>query len=473
MEKKNILKIKEQLSLFEAVKTPANIEVPYLNRLEKLLKNDLNFHNQVSIYSSHNFHSFPAKFPPQLPKLFIEELTVPNEVVLDPMVGSGTTVLEAYLSGRKAIGFDIDPLALKISKVKTTPLDRKTLIEYGREIYTEAKIRIGRNPEKLLKTFREKLDLKTKEFIDYWFLPEVEVELIALWQQISKLKDEKYKNFFEVVFSSIIITKSGGVSMALDLGHTRPHRAKAILNKAGEVIWGDKNYDVSKRNSITKIYRSPLEEFEKRFYQNLKGFIDRNDNRMKPEITHCDSQRLCLSERSVDLIITSPPYASNAIDYMRAHKFSLVWMGYNVEELTRKRRKYIGSEATTNYVFEDLPDFTSRKIEEISAVSKNRGNVLRRYYSEMVRTLKEMYRVLKHRKAAIVVVGNSVMKGIDTETHKCLEEIGRDIGFIVPHIGVRKLDRNKRMLPTGLTTDLNSQIQQRMHEEFVIGFYKP
>ena len=84
-----------------------------------------------------------------------------------------------------------------------------------------------------------------------------------------------------------------------------------------------------------------------------------------------------------------------------------------------------------------------------------------------------MYRVLKPGKVAIVVVGNSTMKGKDTETHKCLQEIGSSIGFIVPYIGIRQLDRNKRMLPASKKKDLNSQIQKRMHEEYVIGFYKP
>ena len=91
----------------------------------------------------------------------------------------------------------------------------------------------------------------------------------------------------------------------------------------------------------------------------------------------------------------------------------------------------------------------------------------------MTRVLEEMYRVLKPQKAAILVVGSSVMRGVDIEVQKCLSEIGKHIGFIVPQIGVRRLDRNKRMMPAGIKTDLNSQIQQRMHEEYVIGFYKP
>jgi DNA modification methylase len=64
-----------------------------------LLSDDLDFHGKSSAYASHNSHAFPAKFPPQLPKKFIEGLTEPGDVVLDPMMGLGTTILEAFLTG--------------------------------------------------------------------------------------------------------------------------------------------------------------------------------------------------------------------------------------------------------------------------------------------------------------------------------------------------------------------------------------
>ena len=73
--------------------------ISYQERLRVLLSGDLDFHGKSSAYASHNFHAFPAKFPPKLPKKFIEGLTEPGDVVLDPMMGSGTTILEAFLTG--------------------------------------------------------------------------------------------------------------------------------------------------------------------------------------------------------------------------------------------------------------------------------------------------------------------------------------------------------------------------------------
>ena len=73
-------------------------------------------------------------FRPKYQKSLFQELTNSGDTVLDPMVGSGTTILEAFLAGRRAIGFDIDPLALILSKVKVTPASKDELRIIGETI---------------------------------------------------------------------------------------------------------------------------------------------------------------------------------------------------------------------------------------------------------------------------------------------------------------------------------------------------
>ena len=65
------------------------------------------------------------------------------------------------------------------------------------------------------------------------------------------------------------------------------------------------------------------------------------------------------------------------------------------------------------------------------------------------------------------------MRGLDIETQICLGEIGKEIGFDLVHIGIRRLDRNKRMMPARWHTNKESQIEARMHDEYIIGFQKP
>lgn len=115
----------KQLFLFEsappvsaAETDPALKKLPKRERLEALLKGRLDFQGENTAYASHSFHAFAAKFPPQLPRAFIRALSTPGQAVLDPMMGSGTTLVEALIEGRQAIGVDIDPLAIRIGSTK-------------------------------------------------------------------------------------------------------------------------------------------------------------------------------------------------------------------------------------------------------------------------------------------------------------------------------------------------------------------
>lgn len=435
------------------------------------LSGDLNFtENAKDAHLSHKAHSFPAKFPPQLPRKFILELTNSGDVVLDPMMGSGTTLLEAFLEGRQAIGFDIDPLAMLLTQVKTTPYNTIELSVIGNRILNEARKTAHIYPDLLKSEKAKRFDGKTLDFIDYWFADKVQLELLALSAEIEKVESTTTRDFFKLIFSSIIITKTGGVSLALDLAHTRPHKAKTIFSKDGKILVGDKN---ETRRHLVKTLRSPLDEFDKKLNQNLRGVLTSTPSSLVPVKSFGAAQSLSLPSNIVDLVVTSPPYASNAIDYMRAHKFSLVWFGFPIDELTEKRKTYIGSEGFANLPDIELPDMVENIVTELCKKSKSKCVSLRRYYIEILLVLNEIYRVLKPQKAAIVVVGNSTLAGIDTQVDYSFIEIGKKVGFDVPMVGIRQLDRNRRMLPAGSMVDKNSQIQQRMHNEFVIGFYKP
>lgn len=100
-------------------------------KLSALLRKDLDFGSSDSGYASHAIHPFAAKFPPQIPRLFIEELTQSGDSILDPMAGSGTTLVEALLLKREAFGFDIDPLAVRLCTAKTTWLDAQQIEVLG------------------------------------------------------------------------------------------------------------------------------------------------------------------------------------------------------------------------------------------------------------------------------------------------------------------------------------------------------
>ena len=429
--------------------------VNYFDALQKALGADLDFHGTDGKYASHGWHPFPAKFPPQLPQFFIEHLSDAEDVVLDPMLGSGTTLVEAMRLGRRVIGCDIDPLARMIAAAKLAPIEAVKTLQTGYRIIDAAKRDYWQNRDALERELSLRFDEKTREFVNYWFLPPQQLELIALLQHLESLPvhsqtQERIRDFLKMVFSSTIIAKSGGVSLARDLAHTRPHR------------------DTDKKPN------SAFAEFAKRLERNLAAYDrSRSTSQRAPfQIRAASAEKTGLETASVDLIVTSPPYANNAIDYMRAHKFSLVWFGWKIADLTKIRAQYLGHDAASSGVCDLLPEQCERTLTRLAELDAKKALSLRRYFSEMSAVIAEMQRVLKKGKAAVIVVGTSHLRGIDVETQKGLAAIGKSVGFDVAGIGVRRLDRDKRMMPARWGTKRHSQIERRMHEEYVIGLVK-
>ncbi len=428
-----------------AYRSPTN---NYRQQLAWLLSQDLGFHDNVATHGRHSLHAFPAKFPPQLPRLFIDTLTQPGDQILDPMMGSGTTLIEAMLANRNALGFDIDPMAVRISQAKATSLDAEAVQQAGQCVVERASARLLR-PATLQKELTRRFDGKSLEFVQYWFAQPTQLELMALLSEIERVTEAAIREFLTLCFSAIIITKSGGVSLARDLAHTRPHRV------------------------TDKTPRPAIAEFKKRLDKNLKNLPVTSVECGQVRVQVGNAEALPLAEASVDLIFTSPPYASNAIDYMRAHKFSLVWLGHPIQTLSVLRRNYIGGEATQQFAFEDLPARSTALVAQVTQLDRKKGLTLQRYYSEMTRVLKEAERVLKPGKAAALVVGSSVMRGIDTQTPTCIGEIGQTLGFDLVGIATRSLDRDRRMMPARFGGARASQIEERMHEEQVVVLLKP
>ena len=71
---------------------------------------------------THNFYRYPARFSPTFVRSVIDTFSKPGDWILDPFAGGGTTLVEALVAGRNAIGTDISELATFICKAKTLVL---------------------------------------------------------------------------------------------------------------------------------------------------------------------------------------------------------------------------------------------------------------------------------------------------------------------------------------------------------------
>ena len=307
-------------------------------------------------------HPFPARLPLRYTQHLIERLTSPQATVLDPMVGSGTVITAARRLGRNGIGFDRDPLALLIARAATTDCSSQKLTRVGNRIFARA-LRLARSGRIALPELRATLPDEDKEFVRYWFPPRAQRQLFALARSIHTEGDSFEANFAWVVFSKLIIAKTAGASFALDITRSRPHKR------------------------IDKPVVLPFDAWNSRFTETLKRlpFVDNTSTLPHAIVREADARTLPLENDAVDLVFTSPPY-KNAIDYLRGHKFSLVWMGCRLEELRELRGSLVGTERGL-WKRDGLPEGFERRLDRTVVLDARRARV-RRYLSDIQRVLR-------------------------------------------------------------------------------------
>ncbi|MFA6001464.1 MAG: DNA methyltransferase, partial [Thermoleophilia bacterium] len=109
------------------------------------------------------FHPFPARMPISVVQHLISHITSSEAVVLDPMAGSGTTLIAAKYAKRKSIGFDRDPLALLISKTATTAFNAESLKKMHLRVLERAQ-KAFKSRKNNLRSLCEKMSPEDREF---------------------------------------------------------------------------------------------------------------------------------------------------------------------------------------------------------------------------------------------------------------------------------------------------------------------
>lgn len=387
-------------------------------------------------------HPFPARMPFSVAQYLVERLSAPGEIVLDPMVGSGTTLVVAKRTGRRAVGFDRDPLAVLLTRAATQSLERTRLESLESFVLNRAQELFD---EMCLPETRGALTREDQEFLRYWFPPRSQKQLFALAAAVGELPDASDRDFAWLVFSSLVIAKSSGASLAVDIPRSRPHKR------------------AEKRIVL------PFEGWRLRFRAALKrhSFVD-CDAKDSVEVHSGDARSLPLSDEAIDFVLTSPPYVT-AIDYLRAHKFSLVWMGHELETLRELRGTMIGTERGL-WVRDGLPPQIEKQLEEAYGASRRKA-ILRRYLSDLRRTAMEIRRVLRPGRLAVLVVGPSMIGAGGHDAVDVVSQIAESLGLEVVANATRSIGPARRSLPPP-RLDKATPLDLRMREEVLIALRK-
>lgn len=373
-------------------------------------------------YITHSYYTYPAKFIPQLASKLIHLYSEPFETIIDPFMGSGTTMVESLVNARLCVGVDINEIAYLVSKVKITPLNIELLYEtYNQlaEILTFNHQSLFNFTEELLQ--QAKQIVPKNERIDYWFKPREKNELSIILYSILQIDDKDIQDFFLVAFAQIL--KTASIWLQKSIKPTRDKNKKEVncynlfLNQAKKMIAKHKQYNAMLDEKILK---------------NPKEFIN---------ISCGDSRTLPIEDARAKLIITSPPYVTS-YEYADLHQLPSLWFGF-LKSLSEFRKKFIGSNAREKTCI----DIKSKLAEDIiKQLDKKKAKEVGNYYGDMFESFIEMYRVLQPKGKACVVIGNTKFKGVDILNAQIFVEQMENIGFRVFDIIHREIP--SKMLPS-------------------------
>jgi DNA modification methylase len=419
---------------------------------------DLDFATQNTTYATHGLHAYAAKCPPPLVKYGLRYYSKPGEIVLDPMVGSGTTIVEAKLMGRHALGYDIDPLARLIAQVKSR-IVKDSHIEEAYKIVTRKSVKdmVALRSGSVASALHRRATPPDFPNRDYWFNKDVSAALAILSYHISDSPmPQKVQDFLWVAFSSLILAKTS-VANARDIIHSRHHYWQH--NEPPNVL--------DKFAARVRLMRKQMADFRNRCLSTLNT---------TSEARVGDARQLKLRSETIDLVFTSPPYAT-ALDYPRAHFLAVAWMegalGLGLEEYRVQAPIYIGSErgrlGGEFAIDKQLTrlDLTQSIVTRLAEESVRHAKNVQRYFVDMYKVFSKIERVLKQRRHAIIVVCPSHIRRIEVPTHEVLAEIGRVHGLKLKNSYSRTIDLGKRILPY-----MQEAFGKRMDTEYVLVFQK-
>lgn len=361
--------------------------------LAKLRRIDWDFKSAKTSYLTHGLHPYPAKFIPQIPNALIQELSSVGETVGDIFCGSGTTLVEALLLKRHAIGLDANPLACLISAAKTQRLgesDVSGLQELHRRAMDFASSLAMGERGSLFETapFRSNAARPTDKSIAFWFESFIIEELAEIRSWCYQLASRVARTIALAAFSSIIVTVSKQDS---DTRYVRREKSLSPGDAIKRFAW-----------SLEQAIRAAV-EFTDLVEPQYSCRIVRADIMSQPDVG------------VIDLVVCSPPYP-NAYSYHLYHMTRMLWLEM---DQPRFKKEEIGSH---------------RKYGRSGPNGANEET----FRSEMAAILQWLRKHLRQSGHACFVVGSSTIKGRLVDNADLISRAAEEVGFTA----VERIQRN-------------------------------
>jgi DNA modification methylase len=310
----------------------------------------------------------------------VRAVSAEGGTVLDPFCGSGTVVVESMLASRRGIGTDLNPLAVRLARLKTTPVDDRTRAAIVAAAETVGAFAAERRKRKAGATHRY-----PREDVEL-FDPHVLLELDSIHAGIATQTAgaPAVRDALELVLSAILIKVSRRASDT-SAAAAAPRRIAAGFPT---------RFFVSKAQELTR----RLGDFAR--------LVPANALPARIEID--DACRLAtVGASTVDAVVTSPPYVS-AYDYVAQHGVRLRWLNLDSKRL-------------------DAAEMGSRRrYAELDAASARKA-----WVRELSNVLRAIRRVCRPGARVVLVLADSAVQGEPLRADSITAAVAREVGFSV------------------------------------------
>ncbi|MDO8873567.1 MAG: DNA methyltransferase [Methanoregula sp.] len=358
-----------------------------------------------------------------------------NGTILDPFAGVGTTLVESHVTGNDSIGFEINPYAYFACKTKINSL------QIDEERFNDE---IERFSSFYLKNLNSKYHVLSKEpdgfktRIDF-YSPKVLHKVLILMDFVQTIEDPNISDLFKLAFTSTMVkysnysyepslgTRRGSGKGNIEDYDVREVTIQKLLEFLKDIAWIKKNV-ANQRVPTSKIIND--------------SFFNYKDH---------------LSKKTIDLIITSPPYLNN-YHYNRNTRPQIYWLGFanSPDDLKPLEESNFGNFWQTvrgkeeiELIFE-VPDIDLiEKLAQIKKINPEKGvyggsgwaKYAVSYFNDCYKFSKGIEYSLKKGGTALVVIGNSILQGITIPTDEYFAKIAESVGLEIVEIHIPRSKR--------------------------------
>lgn len=358
-----------------------------------------------TIPCTHGLHRFPGKFIPNIPRYILRDILPKDEerIVFDPFCGSGTTLVEAALEGKRFVGMDIDPLAVAIATAKLHPLTEE-------EIHQLEKFWKHHNYQQEMLDF-----IPPVRNLSHWFTNKAITELSSIKARCAELSPN-LRLFSLIVFSSILrrVSNADDQTQKTYVSHTLPKTPPApsvlfpvFLERA---LQGMNDY-------IERLPKAP------------NGYVLLGDARIEVE-------RLQFHD-----IITSPPYI-DSIDYVYNQMLEYFWLLPDLplnshDNISKLRKEPMGFRTHSNQKANSLlATRLGQQFDEFESActcigekSKKEELTVRSFFIDYITHLETVRKIQYAGGMYVCVIGNSYIRGTTVDTAAFLISIHESLGY--------------------------------------------